>query len=156
MSLKVLGKWKHWGASMDRKFNSIQTNLQHIHNFHSPSPASPTQSTSPLPICKKPSLPRNPTVSNVVQQHARDASPSSVDSEQDPDTDEEDYDGSELIKFTQRELEVLKHSTRKWWRLAGLKGTPKCADEMGKAELRVHWTKAIAPRVEGRIKEVKR
>ncbi|KAF2690236.1 Metallo-dependent phosphatase [Lentithecium fluviatile CBS 122367] len=161
MSLKVLGKWKYWGKSMDRTFNSIQTNLQSTHKLYEASPTSPkahftfpSHPKFPTDALHKPRLPRNPSISKVLQQHARDESPGASDSEQDPDTDEEDYDDSQPIKFNARELEVLRRSMNKWWRLTGLKGQPKCADEIGEEELRVDWTKAIAPRVEGRMKEV--
>ena len=161
MSLKVLGKWKYWGKSMDKKFSSIQTELQNTHKLYSASPTSPSAQTKfpshpkfPGAAPEHPRIPRNPAVSKVLQQHAREESPGGSESEQDPDTDEEDYDDSELIKFDARELVVLRKSMAKWWRLAGLKGTPKCADEIGETELRVDWTRAIAPRVEGRITEV--
>jgi 5'-nucleotidase len=161
MSLKVLGKWKYWGKSMDRKFSTIQTDLQGTHKLYNASPTSPTTQTSLPAHPKFPSaapeharIPRHHSINKVLQQHARDESPGASDSEQDPDTDEEDYDDTELIKFNARELVVLRKSMAKWWRLAGLKGTSKCADEIGEAELKVDWTKAIAPRVEGRIKEV--
>jgi 5'-nucleotidase len=165
MSLKVLGKWKYWGKSMDKKFSSIQTNLQSTHALYNASPTSPTTSRS-LPShakippkageTSKPGLPRHPSVTKVLQQHARDESPGGSDSEQDPDTDEEDHGELEPIKFNPRELEVLRKSMNKWWRLAGLKGQPKCADEIGEGELKVDWTRAIAPRVEGRIVEVEK
>lgn len=87
----------------------------------------------------------------MLDLHKRDESP---DSEADPDTDEEDHAGDELIRFNEAELGVVRKAMKKWWRLAGLKGQPKCADELDTGELRVDWTKAIAPRVEGRIVEV--
>ncbi|KAF2175957.1 hypothetical protein K469DRAFT_51437 [Zopfia rhizophila CBS 207.26] len=59
-----------------------------------------------------------------------------------------------IHKIHRKRVGVLRRSMNKWWRLAGLKGQPKCADEMGEDELQVDWTKAIAPRLEGRIKEV--
>ncbi|KAF1950896.1 5'-nucleotidase-like protein [Byssothecium circinans] len=158
MSLKVLGKWKHWGPSMDKKFSRIQTSLQQTHTFHEASPTSPTATrkfptTTTSPASK--SLPHHPAVAKVKEQYKRDESPGASDSEADPDSDEEDLHDEGLIRFSEREFSVLRKVTKKWWRLAGLKGQPKCADEIGGDELRVDWTKAIAPRVEGRITEVK-
>ena len=49
----------------------------------------------------------------------------------------------------ERELDIMRRVTRKWWRLAGIKGHPGLCDA---EELGVHWAKSIAPRVEGRIK----
>ena len=50
-----------------------------------------------------------------------------------------------------RELLIMRKVMKKWWRLAGLSGHPNLADEQGE-EFGVHWTKAIAPQLEGRIK----
>jgi 5'-nucleotidase len=148
MSLKVLGKWKYFGPSMEFKFSSMQSELSQTHTFHEASPTSPTSNTS---------LPHHPRVARVKNQHTRTASP---DSEADPDTDEEDHNdgggGGEdgLIKFSERETQVVRRVMRKWWRLAGLQGAPRCADSLEGEEMRVDWTKAVAPRVEGRIKDV--
>ncbi|KAK7182679.1 hypothetical protein DPSP01_009636 [Paraphaeosphaeria sporulosa] len=137
MSLKVLGKWKNWAPDMTDKFSKVQLSLQRKHTFHDPA-ASPTSPTTRSNIAIPPS-----------QKHHDGA-------QEDPDTDDEDYeyDDSELIRFNEHELALLRRAMRKWWRLAGLKSPPKCADEVGKEELRVDWTRAIAPRIEGRIKEI--
>lgn len=144
MSLKILGKWKNWAPDMTSKFTNIQSSLQRTHTFHEPtSPNAPaTDSSKPLP--RRSSLAIPPS-----EKHQDGA-------QEDPDTDDEDYeyDDSELIKFNDYELSLLRKAMRKWWRLAGLKNTPNCADEVGKEELRVDWTRAIAPRLEGRIKDV--
>jgi 5'-nucleotidase len=58
------------------------------------------------------------------------------------------------ITFSQHEKEIIRKVMKKWWRLAGLKDDPKVCDELGQKEFVVNWTKAIAPRLEGRIKEV--
>lgn len=148
MSLKVLGKWKRWGKSMDSKFLSIQTNLQknHAHTFHEPSPTSPTTGRAP----------QFPSLSRVVDTD--NAQPSGSESE-DPDKDEDEDDGAEYdasvpIKFSDKQVETVRKVMRKWWRIAGLKGSPKACDELNCDEFQVNWTKAIAPRLEGRIKEV--
>lgn len=143
MSLKVLGKWKNWAPDMTKKFSGIQNSLQRTHTFHDPASSSMENDTSrPRPRRSSVAIPSS-------EQHHEGA-------QGDPDTDDEDYeyDDSELIKFNEKELGLLRKAMRKWWRLAGLKHTPKCADEVGKEELRVDWTRAIAPRIEGRIKEV--
>lgn len=152
MSLKVLGKWKRWGESMHNKFHSIQTNLQqnHGHAFHEPSPISPTRSTDHAP--------KNPSIRRVVHQTSQH-SPSDTSESEDPDLDEDEddgpmYDDSKPIKFTDKQVDVIRRVMRKWWRLAGLKGNPNLCDELGDGEFQVNWTKAIAPRLEGRIKEI--
>lgn len=148
MSLKVLGKWKRWGKSMNNKFLSIQTNLQqnHNHTFHEPSPTSATSSQPP----------QHRSIDRLV--NSKDTQSSGSDTE-DPDEDEDEDDGPMYdfrvpIQFSQRELEVIRKVMRKWWRVAKLQGAPKTCDELGGSEFQVNWTKAIAPRLEGRIKEV--
>jgi 5'-nucleotidase len=81
-----------------------------------------------------------------------------IDSE-DPDADEDEddgpmYDDSVPIRFNERQIEIVRKVMRKWWRLAGLKDAPNLCDELEGKEFVVNWTKAIAPRLEGRIKEV--
>lgn len=151
MSLKVLGKWKRWGKSMDSKFLSIQTNLQrnHTHAFHEPSPTSTTSKY----------LPTHPNIAKVMDANRRDNSPVDTSENEDPDVDEDEddgplYDSRVPIQFNEREMEVIRKVMRKWWRVTGLSGSPKLCDELGGAEFQVNWTKAIAPRLEGRIKEI--
>ncbi|KAF2036692.1 Metallo-dependent phosphatase [Setomelanomma holmii] len=146
MSLKVLGRWKRMGPSMNNRFLSIQTNLQKSHGFHDASPTSPSTAGAPQP----------PAIDRVV----RSSKPDHKDSEsEDPDVDEDEddgpmYDDSVPIRFDEREKDVVRRVMRKWWRLAGLKHSPKLCDELGVSEFQVNWTKAIAPRLEGRIREV--
>jgi 5'-nucleotidase len=130
------------GPSMNRKFDSIQTNLQnnHKHTFHDASPTSPVSAGPP----KSPAEDRN--VRNE-------------DADKDPDDDEDEddgamYDDSVPIRFSEREKDVVRRVARKWWRLAGLKHTPQACDELDGREFVVNWTKAIAPKLEGRIREV--
>ncbi|KAJ4360576.1 uncharacterized protein N0V89_001142 [Didymosphaeria variabile] len=145
MSLKVLGKWKNWAPDMTEKFSRVQHSLQSKHTFHDAT--STTRDADP----SRP-LPRRSSIAIPPSQKHRNGA------QEDPDTDDEDYeyDDSELIKFNEHELGLLRRAMRKWWRCVGLKHTPNCADEVGKEELRVDWTRAIAPRIEGRIKEVKK
>jgi hypothetical protein len=77
----------------------------------------------------------------------------------DPDADEDEddgpmYDDRVPIRFDERQIEIVRRVMRKWWRLAGLKHSPTLCDELGGKEFVVNWTKAIAPRLEGRIREV--
>ena len=145
MSLKVLGRWKRMGKSMNTKFTSIQTNLANKHTFHDASPTSPTTAGPPQP----------PSVDRVVRDTAHQTS--GEQSDPDADEDEDDgpmYDDSIPIRFDERQKEVVRKVMRKWWRLAGLKHNPNACDELGTKEFQVNWTKAIAPRLEGRIREV--
>jgi 5'-nucleotidase len=146
MSLKVLGRWKRMGASMNSKFLSIQTNLQnnHKHTFHDASPTALDNAESPT------------SLERVVRSTGKDQ-PSGDVVDPDADEDEDDgpmYDDSVPIRFNEREKEVVRRVMRKWWRVAGLKNEPNLCDELDVKEFAVNWTKAIAPRLEGRIREI--
>ena len=135
------------GPSMNNKFLSIQTNLakNHKHTFHDASPSSPTTAGPPQP----------PSIDRVVRSTAGQASNGSEDPDADEDEDDGPmYDDSVPIRFNERQKEVVRRVMRKWWRLAGLKSSPNLCDELGQNEFVVNWTKAIAPRLEGRIREV--
>jgi hypothetical protein len=148
MSLKVLGRWKRMGPSLNNRFLSIQTNLQqnHKHTFHDASPTKPDSAGPPQP----------PSIDRVVRSTGSDGTNNAPD---DPDADEDEddgpmYDDSVPIRFDERQVEIVRRVMRKWWRLAGLKHSPNLCDELGGKEFVVNWTKAIAPRLEGRIREV--
>jgi 5'-nucleotidase len=151
MSLKVLGKWKRWGKSMNTRFSEIQTNLQknHGHGFHEPSPTSP-------PASSKNNSQKSDGEGTTNQ---RDNTPKTTTEEDDPDVDEDEddgpmYDSRVPIQFNDKQTEMIRRVMKKWWRVARLKGNPNACDELGGTEFQVNWTKAIAPRLEGRIREV--
>ncbi|KAG9197050.1 hypothetical protein G6514_002494 [Epicoccum nigrum] len=148
MSLKVLGKWKRWGKTMNTKFSEIQTNIQKNskHGFYEPSPTSPVDK-------QKPQFPGLDRVAKQVQAAASGSESEDPDSDEDED-DGAEYDASSLITFNQQELDLLRRSLRKWMRLAKLQGSSKLCDELDQKEIQVNWTKAIAPRLEGRINDV--
>lgn len=150
MSLKVLGKWKRWGPSMNRKFGNLQEKLEQgsCHSFVQPKAGS----KPPSPVAVK-----NPHIDRLKQSDTPSGS------ETDPDSDENEDDGADydennspIIRFSEREEMVIRKVMRKWWRLAGLKGRPDLCDMLDGEELEVNWTKAIAPRLEGRIREGKK
>ena len=151
MSLKVMRRWKRWGDSMHNKFHSIQTNLQqnHGHAFHDPSPISPAATSKPAP--------KHPSISRVVDQST---TPDTASESSDPDADEDEDDGplyndtTKPIQFSEAQVDMIRRVMRKWWRVAGLKGNPDLCDELDGGEFQINWTKAIAPRLEGRIKDV--
>ncbi|KAF2465527.1 5'-nucleotidase [Lindgomyces ingoldianus] len=70
------------------------------------------------------------------------------------DSELTDSDDPAPVSRKEKEVVIIRKVMRKWWRLAGLPGHPSLCEEMGEGEFHVPWTKAVAPRVEGRIKEV--
>ncbi|EXJ79915.1 hypothetical protein A1O3_08200 [Capronia epimyces CBS 606.96] len=128
MSLKIVGKWKHWGKSLARHWDGVQGDLHSTHPVVEPKPEAVENSgengntTTPL-----------------------------------DDSDDEGHHRVRVPKGDkdEREQQIIRRVVRKWWRLAGLKGQPRCCDNMGEGEFQVDWTRAIAPRLEGRIKITK-
>ena len=97
----------------------------------------------------------------MVRNSKENSSASDAEDTEDPDADEDEDDGPVFdadqaapITFTDKQVEMIRRVMRKWWRVAGLKGNPVPCDELGGGEFQVNWTKAIAPRLEGRIREV--
>ncbi|KAF2001863.1 Metallo-dependent phosphatase [Amniculicola lignicola CBS 123094] len=169
MSLKILGKWKQFGGSMERVWGGVQNNMaKGCHTFvepkrpalpHRPSPTSthldPNTPSKPRARSKSPSghSPSKRSQSSSSNHHR-------IDGVTDSDDDEDDMDNTQLgvmqTKWTSDELSIIRKVMRKWWRLAGLPGLPGLVDEIGEGEFCANWTKAVSPRVEGRIREVKR
>ncbi|KAK7894335.1 hypothetical protein LTR67_006096 [Exophiala xenobiotica] len=135
MSLKIMGKWKHWGKSLNRHWKGVQKDLHETHPVVEPARAEEDGS-----LKRK----RADTFTTTT-----------------PLDDSEDEEGHHQVvqvpdKWNDRELSIIRKVMRKWRRLAGLKGESKCCDRMDEEELQVDWTRAIAPRLEGRIKMTER
>jgi len=126
MSLKILGKWKHWGKSLNRHWEGVKEDLHAMHPVVEPSP---TEVRSKASLFGGLSA---PTVGTVT-----------------PLDDSEDEGGHERVhipqKWSEHELQIIRRVMRKWWRLAGLKGQPKCCDSIGEGEFTVDWTRASDP-----------
>jgi 5'-nucleotidase len=132
MSLKVLGKWKMLGPAFSKHWDSVQKDLHEKQSVLEPEPL------------------KHKDVKNVRKKHLRS-------SQTPPASDSEDDEGAALKVGTveQEALDedkksiIMRRVMKKWWRLAGLKGRPGLADT--EEFNTVHWTKAITPRLEGRI-----
>jgi hypothetical protein len=62
------------------------------------------------------------------------------------DSEDESHESQHHIqephrKLSGRELQIARGVIRKWWRLAGLKGTPNACDDMEEGEFQVDWTR---------------
>ncbi|KAE9970545.1 hypothetical protein EG327_010241 [Venturia inaequalis] len=135
MSLKVLGKWKLSGPAFSKHWKSVQQDLHQKQGVLEPEPL------------------KHKDVKNVRKSHMRGShTPTASDSEDD--------EGAALRVGTvqqealdeDRKADIIRRVMKKWWRIAGLKGRPGLAD--AEEFNTVHWTKAIAPRLEGRINMV--
>ncbi|ORY03852.1 5'-nucleotidase-like protein [Clohesyomyces aquaticus] len=184
MSLKVLGKWKMWGPSIERSWGRVQEGLSKSHPVMDPQAPGPKV----VEMFKRKAIRRDSdekhlspdragsTHGSSSRSRSRSRSPSGrrTPGGKDPegmetplDESDMDFSGDEddvetplpvTTKASQKEHElvIIRKVMRKWWRVAGLKGHPNLCDELGEGEFQVNWTKAVAPRLEGRIKEVKK
>ncbi|TKA75911.1 hypothetical protein B0A49_04172 [Cryomyces minteri] len=166
MSLKVLGKWGNWGASMGHHWGSVHKDLHKKHPVREPITPGTVENTflKNLPTDSRsvPSL-----VGKAQEEGARPSKNTESSAAQaegggaDFEMSESEDDASELkpvptdVSQRERELVIMRKVTKKWWRLAKLPGHPSLCDEEDEGEFVVHWTKGIAPRLEGRIKETK-
>ncbi|KAI0187030.1 hypothetical protein F4808DRAFT_466461, partial [Astrocystis sublimbata] len=73
------------------------------------------------------------------------------ESDSEGEVDNNDQKGR-VVENLDGEMQVMRRVFGKWARLAGLKS--KVADELKAGEFEVDWTRAIAPRIEGRIVRV--
>jgi 2',3'-cyclic-nucleotide 2'-phosphodiesterase (5'-nucleotidase family) len=169
MSLKVIGKWKLWGPSLDRTWGKMQQAIQHSHPVVEPKPPatktvealrekhiSPDRSGSSHSSKSRSRSPSGRHTPGGVHPEGFETPLDESADEFGSDDDEGDADKptSPAVIKQEHELAIIRKVMKKWWRLAGLKGTPRICEELGEGEFQVNWTKAIAPRLEGRIKDV--
>ncbi|KAJ9634815.1 hypothetical protein H2204_006048 [Knufia peltigerae] len=122
MSLKTLGKWKHWGKSLNRHWKGIHDDLHETH------PVLTSSATSREKVPSKRKRADTVEVSTTPLDHS------------------EDEGGRHEIvdipsKWSDDEIRIIRQVMRKWRRLAGLKGHSKCCDNMSEEEFQVDWTK---------------
>ncbi|KAJ4289351.1 hypothetical protein N0V88_007102 [Collariella sp. IMI 366227] len=160
MSLTVLAKWKRWGPSLDRHWSKVADGVAKSHPIigdRKPSVSAPTSHTRTKSKGTLNGSKRNgwadwtPT---RIRQRRSSVGPMLGPAEDESDSDS--GDDAEAARQKSRDLDkqlaVTRRVFEKWCRLAGVKG--KTCDELPEEECEVGWTRAIAPRVEGRIKMV--
>ncbi|KAI1183048.1 Metallo-dependent phosphatase-like protein [Nemania serpens] len=140
MSLKVVGQWKYWGASMGQHWAEVTNKVcvNHPHYL-----ACPTAQAS-----RPNSSQNNSGWDNWKPEMIRDRR-ASVTHPIDESDSEGEGESERAIEDLDHELQTMRRVFRKWARAAGVKC--KAADELKADECEVDWTRAIAPRVEGRI-----
>lgn len=144
MSLKTMGKWRNWGQNMERHWNGVQHELREKHPIISP--ATPSGQTADIASRTEP-----------LQEQAGRANSDESSGDEYSSTESEDDShhhkpDKESLAKRERELQIMRKVMGKWWRLAKLPGQPKVCDTMDEGEFKVHWTRAICPRLEGRIR----
>ena len=148
MSLKVLGKWARWSPSLHRHWGGVNDRLHAGGKVH-----------EPRSLKQKTKLNRT-SVARVPTRNAKtDVDGRLVDSDTD---DEEDHHHDGLASSVgsvgsveekkEREMHIARAYTRRWMDLTGIerRDVGMVGEKSGEWEL-PHWTRGIAPRVEGRI-----
>lgn len=151
MSLKVVGQWKFWGQSMGRCWDRVANQVGSTHTHHNPT-LSPT---SLSPTMRSPFSPGSSKGwDDWTPQKIRERKASAVSLDE-PDTEDEDLDldkeeqAGAGIELMDQEMRIMRRVFKKWARIAGVEC--RLVDELKEGEFEVDWTKAIAPRIEGRI-----
>jgi 5'-nucleotidase len=147
MSLKVLGKWTRWTPSLRNHWSSVQAEVSNVHPCYEPK-----QSSNPMLEAFK-SVPRQAGNARLGVTHKRSGSETPLNGS---DTEDEEFDPkavSTAAGHRENELVIMRKVMRKWSRIAGLKNHPGLCDSLGEGEFTANWTKAIAPRLEGRIRQ---
>lgn len=166
LSLKVLGRWRHWSPSLNRHWDTVHKNLHLNGRLKPPSaePAPASESTPHVPL--RPGLSRTGSRQYYygrfpeIDDNAPDGSADEMDSDSDSDPEvltsplpSVNYVTSPAASVDEenRRLRLARLVVRKWMRLAGL--APRALNEAEDAgeEFAPPWTSGIAPRVEGRI-----
>ncbi|KAI0156793.1 Metallo-dependent phosphatase [Xylariaceae sp. FL1272] len=146
MSLRVMGQWKYWGKSMGRHWDQVTDKVAANHPHHAASPPSPTRAKSPTTIQSHSGW------EQWTPKRIRERRASVTTRAEDTDSEDED-EGIEaknnIVESLDREMQIMRRVIAKWARIAGVEC--KVTDELKKDEFEVDWTRAIAPRIEGRI-----
>ncbi|KAI3326385.1 Metallo-dependent phosphatase [Xylariaceae sp. AK1471] len=151
MSLKVMGQWKFWSKGMGRHWDKVTSKVGVNHPHYVASPISSTAQTS------IPGFPQRGgwdqwTPEKIREQRGSVLTPmDESDSEDEGEYEAVKHEGI-VIEQMDHEMQVMRRAFGKWARIAGVEC--KVADELKAGEFEVDWTRAIAPRVEGRIVRV--
>ncbi|KAI1336667.1 flagellar associated protein [Xylariaceae sp. FL0016] len=147
MSLKVMGRWKNMGNNLSRHWGEVASKVGADHKLHDPTPtATPVTPTGPS------SSASGGGWDSWTPRAIRDRKASAMRSTEESDTEDDGEGGGGdegAIEAIDREMRVMRRVFTKWARIAGVEC--KVGDELKDGELEVDWTRAIAPRVEGRI-----
>lgn len=173
LSLKVLGKWNRWSASLRRHWGNVHRNL-HGHGWLKAPSATSSPISEKVPsqrVNQRPSLQRTSRQAyyygrfpqevdlKSIALAANGANNDAMDSDSDDDPDIlispeplTNYVTQPARSSAEEEyrLQIARRVVRKWMRHAGLQ--PVTINTMdGEGEFTPAWTSGISPRLEGRI-----
>jgi hypothetical protein len=152
MALRVVGQWANWGPSMERHWGKVAAEVGTSHPLVTP------RSTVIRPTTEKGSERLNERKRSwagftPTRLRSRRSSLAPMDRTADDTSSDGDGDEMEAVEVDDRELRIMRVVFRNWSRLAGVQG--RTCDNLKEDEVEGLWTKAVAPKVEGRIKIVK-
>jgi len=173
MSLKVLGKWQRWSASLHRHWGSVHRNLHNEGWLKPPSAAaSPVSEKAPGKRLKpRPGLQRTGRPAyyygRFPQEFDQGSTASSANGTSSDDMDSDSDEDPEILTSPrsstnyvtlparssaeeEHRLRLARRVVRKWMRHAGLQPV-NLATMDGEGEFTPSWTSGISPRLEGRI-----
>jgi hypothetical protein len=153
MSLRVLGHWANWGPSMDRHWTQVAAEVGTRHPLLTPvpteeSPATTGEDNEGSSKRKRGWADFTPTKLRARRSSLVPVGQAAADDSSSSDDDDE-TDAAEAVDVDDRELRIMRRVFRKWSQRAGVQG--RACDDLKEDEVAGLWTKAVAPKVEGRI-----
>ncbi|CAK7207090.1 hypothetical protein SEUCBS139899_009898 [Sporothrix eucalyptigena] len=164
MALKVLDQWTHWSPSMEHHWGRVVSDVENHHPHLQPFSATTTPVSSPVAPQPNNLLKRKRPASSGdgaaggggwgdwIGARLRQRRCSTVPFNERVVDDAIPAQNTEELSRIERQMQIMRRVIRKWRRLAGVPS--RLGDTLTEAEYDADWTKAIAPRVEGRIRIV--
>ncbi|KAI2606288.1 Metallo-dependent phosphatase [Hypoxylon fragiforme] len=153
MSLRVMGQWKYWGNNIGQHWDRVASKVNATHTHPSAGPKSPSATTAATADADADAASGwdNWTPQKIRERKTRGVPVDESDNEDYADVDvgaaEPTYAGE--IEKIDREIQIMRRVFAKWARVAKVES--QVGEELDDGEFEVDWTRAIAPRVEGRI-----
>lgn len=156
MALKVLDQWTHWSPSMEHHWGRIVSDVDLHHPHLRPSSTTTSPIVSPTATRRGDSRKRPASSGDDVEgwgdwtaARLRQRRCSAVPFNERVVDDATPAQNTEEMRRIDRQMQIMRRVAHKWRRLAGVPS--RLGDTLTEGEYEADWTKAIAPRVEGRI-----
>jgi 5'-nucleotidase len=146
VSLKVVGHWKYWSEGMSAHWASVTDKVSTKHPLLAAGAAAHKGKSD---SAAAPKTGWDQWTPESIRQR-RGAALAPADDESDSDVEDEKVKNeSSAIEEMDREIKIMRRAFGKW----ALRAKVECkvVDELQADDVEVDWTRAIAPRVEGRI-----
>ncbi|KAK4202335.1 putative 5'-nucleotidase precursor [Triangularia verruculosa] len=156
MALTVMNKWTRWGPSLARHWDKV---VEETSSSCPVLPPSPIDTRQPGDKQKNSGTTDNASkgwdyfTPAKLREQRSSVSPlvgRAEDDSSDEEPPDEDVHRTE-VRDCDRELRVMRKFFRKWCRLVGVDDGRDCAEGLKDGEGEVSWTRAIKPKLEGRI-----